>query len=112
MWPSASATTVSKFWAPRSTWWVGADGLVSAGSTGSVCTMFSPSRKTQATVTLPARPGKRACRRNGCGGDVYWVDRFFDDGAGRWTYRLRNDDPTNDQVRNRHERQRPLQRKR
>jgi hypothetical protein len=29
-------------------------------------------------------------------GEIYWVDRFFDDAAGRWTYRLRNDDATNE----------------
>lgn len=28
-------------------------------------------------------------------GQLYWVDRFFDDVAGRWTYRLRDDDPIN-----------------
>ena len=28
--------------------------------------------------------------------DIYWVDRFFEEPTGRWTYRLRNDDPTND----------------
>jgi phage tail sheath protein FI len=29
-------------------------------------------------------------------GRLYWVDRFFDEGAGRWSHRLRDDDPTND----------------
>jgi uncharacterized protein len=26
-------------------------------------------------------------------GSIYWVDRFFDDVTGRWTHRLRDDDP-------------------
>jgi phage tail sheath protein FI len=29
-------------------------------------------------------------------GTLYWVERFFDEPAGRWTYRLRDDDPTSD----------------
>ncbi len=29
-------------------------------------------------------------------GQLFWVDRFFDEAAGRWTYRLRDDDPAND----------------
>jgi hypothetical protein len=29
-------------------------------------------------------------------GRLYWVERFFDEPAGRWTYRLRDDDPGND----------------
>jgi phage tail sheath protein FI len=29
-------------------------------------------------------------------GQLYWVDRFFDEVASRWTYRLRDDDPAND----------------
>jgi hypothetical protein len=29
-------------------------------------------------------------------GEIYWVDRFFNDTTGRWTYRLRNDDAGND----------------
>lgn len=26
-------------------------------------------------------------------GEIYWVERFFDDATGRWTHRLRQDDP-------------------
>jgi phage tail sheath protein FI len=29
-------------------------------------------------------------------GTLYWVERFFDEPAGRWTFRLRNDNPAND----------------
>ncbi len=29
-------------------------------------------------------------------GALYWVDRYFDEDTGRWTYRLRDDNPTND----------------
>jgi uncharacterized protein len=29
-------------------------------------------------------------------GEIYWVDRYFDEVTGRWTHRLRNDDPGND----------------
>lgn len=31
-------------------------------------------------------------------GEIYWVDRFFDAGIGRWSQRLRQDDPTGDAV--------------
>jgi len=29
-------------------------------------------------------------------GEFYWLDRYFDEAAGRWTFRLRQDEPAND----------------
>jgi uncharacterized protein len=36
----------------------------------------------------PGSPGGAA--------ELYWVDRYFEEDTGRWSFRLRNDNPTND----------------